>query len=134
MTEHEQVAQAIMDRWGVRDRRGKINRWWSEFFFESGWGRMENMLNVEEREKFLRLCGETGVAKSDEFCTFRIMVNLMSRHGDDGYGDRPADMPRIVYWFQHVDKVPSPPPANTPELIQAAARRLAQDRERSPRR
>jgi hypothetical protein len=26
MTEHEQVAQAIMDRWGVRDRRGKINR------------------------------------------------------------------------------------------------------------
>ena len=55
-------------------------------------------------------------------------------HGDDGYGDRPVDMPRIVYWFQHVDKVPSPPPANTPELIQAAARRLAQDRERSPRR
>ena len=48
MTEHEQVAQAIMDRWGVRDRRGKINRWWSEFFFESGWGRMENKLNVEE--------------------------------------------------------------------------------------
>ena len=134
MTEHEQVAQAIMDRWGVRDRRGKINRWWSEFFFESGWGRVENKLNVEEWREFLLLCDETGVAKSDEFCTFRIMVNLMSRHGDDGYGDRPADMPRIVYWFQHVDKVPSPPPASTPELIQAAARRLAQDRERSPRR
>ena len=69
MTEHEQVAQAIMDRWGVRDRRGKINRWWSEFVFESGWGRMENKLNVEEWREFLFLCDETGVAKSDEFRT-----------------------------------------------------------------
>ena len=52
MTEHEQVAQAIIDRWGVRDRRGKINRWWSEFFFESGWGRVENKLSVEEWREF----------------------------------------------------------------------------------
>ena len=63
------------------------------------------------------------MAKSDEFRTFRIMVNFMSRHGDDGYGDRPADMTRIIYWFQHVDNVPEP-----------AAPRLARDRERSPRR
>ena len=50
------------------------------------------------------------------------MMALLSYHGDDGYGDRPADMSRIVYWFQHVDN-------NFPE-----PRRDALDRERSPRR
>jgi hypothetical protein len=128
------VERAVLDRWGVSDRRGKTNRWWSEFFWESGWARMENKLNTEEFEEFLRLCDVSGVAKSNEFNTFRTVVKLMSRYGDDGYGDRPADMTRVVYWFQHVGNVPAPPPTNTPELIQEAARRLARDRERSPRR
>ena len=50
-TEHARVAQAVMDRLGVRDRRGKINRWWSEFFFESGWSRLENRLTMAEWEE-----------------------------------------------------------------------------------
>ena len=128
------VAQAVVDRWGVRDRRGKINRWWSELFFESGWSRIEKKLTMAEWEEFLRVCGEAGVAKSDELRTFRTVLGLISHHGDDGYGDRPADRSRIVYWFQHVGNVPPPRPADTPELIQAAARTLARERERSPRR
>ena len=133
-TEHNRVAQAVIDRWGVRDRRGRTNRWWSEFFHESGWSRIEKKLTVAEWEEFVRVCGEAGVAKSDELRTFRAVLGLMSRYGDDGYDDRPVDMSRIVYWFQHVGNVPPPRPANTPELIQAAARTLARERERSPRR
>ena len=33
---------------------------------------------------------------------FRSLIRLLARHGDDG-GDRPADMTRVVYWFQHLD-------------------------------
>ena len=34
---------------------------------------------------------------------FRSLIRLIARHGDDGHGDRPADMTRVVYWFQHLD-------------------------------
>ncbi len=59
-------------------------------------------LTMEEWEEFRRICRDAGVSASDELDTFRRMVQLLDRHGDDGYGDRPADMPRITYWFQHV--------------------------------
>ena len=110
--EQQQVAHAIIDRWGICDRRGKTNRWWSEFYFESGMARLESKFKMSELEEYLRLCDEAGVAKSDEFRIFRIMMNNMGRHGDDGYGDRPTNMSRVVYWFQHVDNSPAPPPAN----------------------
>ena len=118
-TEHRTVAHAVIERWGVRDRRGRTNKWWSELFFESGWNRLENNLTVAEWEDFLRLCNEAGVPRSEELRTFRFLMRMLSRYGDDGYGDRPADMSRIVYWFQHVDtSIPAP----------------TLDRERSPRR
>lgn len=31
------------------------------------------------------------------------ITRLIYRHGDDGYGDKPADMDRITYWFQHLN-------------------------------
>ena len=62
-------------------------------------------LTMEEWEEFRRICRDAGVSASDELDTFRRMVQLLDRHGDDGYGDKPADMPRITYWFQHVAPV-----------------------------
>jgi len=126
------VAQAVMDRWGLRDRGGNVNKhWWREFCFESGWSRMENKLTMAEWEEFLRVCGEAGVAPSNELRVFRSVLGMISRYGDDGYGDRPADMSRIVYWFQHVGNVPQPRPEVTPEILQAAARTLAREPSRT---
>ena len=120
-TELKTVAHAVIERWGVRDSRGRTNKWWSELLFESSWNRLEHQLSIAEWEEFLRLCSDTGVPKSQELRTFRSMMALLSYHGDDGYGDRYADMSHIVYWFQHVGNIPEP-------------RRDALDRERSPRR
>ena len=61
-------------------------------------------LSEEEWCEFLRVCSESGVT-GDGFATFRNMIKLMDRHGDDGYGDKPRDMSRVVYWFQHVAPV-----------------------------
>ncbi len=52
--QHQAVARAVIERWGVRDRRGRTNKWWSELFFESGWSRLEKTLSVAEWEDF---CG-----------------------------------------------------------------------------
>ena len=81
-------------------------------------------------EEFLRVGGEAGVTQSDELRVFRNVLGLMSCYGDDGYGDRPADMSRVVYWFQHVGNVPQPRPEVTPEILPAAARMLARQRAR----
>ena len=32
-----------------------------------------------------------------------IIIGLVLRYGDDGYGDKPKDMNRITYWAQHID-------------------------------
>ena len=72
-----------------------------ELMLNSGLSRVA--LTMEEWEEFLRVCRDTGVA--DELATFRRMVQLVDRHGDDGYGDKPTDMSRVVYWFQHVAPV-----------------------------
>jgi hypothetical protein len=65
-------------------------------------------LTADEWEEFLRVCAEAGIPKRAELDTFRAVVRMIDRYGDDGYGDKPADMSRIVYWFQHV-----PPPARS---------------------
>jgi hypothetical protein len=48
---------------------------------------------------------------------------MIDRYGDDGYGDKPADMSRIIYWFQHV-----PPPARS----RSPARRTRRARRAAP--
>ena len=101
-----EVHKAVIARWGVPDRRGKTNRWWIDFFFDSGLQRIttgETPLTIEEFEEFLRVCKDAGVAKEAELRTFRAVLGMIERHGDDGHGDKPAEMSRIVYWFQHVD-------------------------------
>ena len=108
-TEERAVAQAVIERLGVRDSRGRTPTWWAVMFHETGWSRLEPQLTLAEWHEFLRLCSEAGVSRSDEERQFRSMIKLLSRHGNDGYGDRPADVTRIVYWFlQHVDNIPEP--------------------------
>jgi hypothetical protein len=65
-------------------------------------------LTVEEWAEFLRICGEAGTPPRAELDTFKSVLRMIDRYGDDGYGDKPADMSRIIYWFQHV-----PPPARS---------------------
>ena len=87
---------AVVERLG--GRRG--NGWWGEMVRE--WMRLEPALSLAEWQEFLRLCGEVGVPRDAEERHSRSLIRLLARHGDDGYGDRPADMTRIVYWFQHL--------------------------------
>jgi hypothetical protein len=72
-------------------------------------------LTEGEWGEFLRICEEAGTPQRAQLEVFRSVLRCIDRYGDDGYGDKPADMSRIVYWFQHV------PPA-------------VQARSRSPRR
>ena len=124
-SEANRVAKAVIDRWGEPDRRGRTNRWWGELFFQSGWRDLENKLTMPEWEEYLRTCSVMGLEKADEIRIFRKMLSLINRHGDDGHGDRPAEMSRIVYWFQHADNCPTPRAANTPELLAAARHQMA---------
>jgi hypothetical protein len=59
-------------------------------------------LRAEEWDEFLRICGEAGVPQRAQLETFRAVLRLIDRYGDDGQGDKPADVSRVVYWFQHV--------------------------------
>jgi hypothetical protein len=83
--------------------------------FDLARGLTDVALTMEEWEEFLRICGEAGTPKRAELDVFKSVLRCIDRYGDDGYGDKPAEMSRIVYWFQHV------PPA-------------ADARSRSPRR
>ncbi len=65
--------------------------------------RLDPALSLAEWEEFLRLCGEAGVPRDAEERHFRFLVGLMATYGNDGYKDCPADMTRVVYWFQHLD-------------------------------
>ena len=101
-----EVHKAVIARWGVPDRRGKTNHWWIDFFWTCGFksvSQSETPLTIEEFEEFLGVCKDAGVAKEAELRTFRAVLGMIERHGDDGHGDKPAEMSRIVYWFQHVD-------------------------------
>jgi hypothetical protein len=57
---------------------------------------------MEEWEEFLRIVAESGTPESAELHAFRYTIRFIDHYGNDGYGDRPADMSRIIYWFQHV--------------------------------
>ena len=91
------VMAAVVDRLG--GRRG--TRWWGEMVRD--WMRLEPALSLSEWQEFLRVCGDAGVPRAAEERHFRSLVVLLCRYGSDGYGDRPADMTRVVYWFQHLD-------------------------------
>ena len=88
---------AVVERLGGRRGTG----WWGDMIRD--WTRVEPALSLAEWEDFLRLCGEAGVPREVEKQHFRSLVRLMAEYGNDGYGDRPADMTRVVYWFQHLD-------------------------------
>jgi hypothetical protein len=95
----EQVASAIQRHFGLH-RRALADLMRSGLF-DAG-------LAMEEWEEFLRICSKAGTPKRAELDVFRSVLRMLDRYGDDGYGDKPADMSRIVYWFQHV-----PPPARS---------------------
>ena len=95
--ETKAVMAAVVKRLG--GRRG--NAWWGEMVRE--WMRLDPALSLAEWEEFLRLCGEAGVPRDAEERHFRFQVRLLATYGNDGYGDRPADMIRVVYWFQNLD-------------------------------
>ena len=92
------VAKEIQKHFALQAKRAA----WSDLMLSCGLSRVG--LSEEEWCEFLRVCSESGVT-GDGFATFRNMIKLMDRHGDDGYGDKPSDMSRIVYWFQHVAPV-----------------------------
>jgi hypothetical protein len=75
-------------------------------------------LTADEWAEFLRICGEAGTPERAELDTFRSVLRCIDRYGDDGYGDKPQDMSRVVYWFQHV------PPARS-RSPRARRRRVA---------
>ena len=97
MAETKAVMDAVVKRLG--GRRG--NAWWGEMVRE--WTRLEPPLSLAEWEEFVRLCGEAGVCRDAEERHFRSMVGMMSAYGNDGFGDKPKDMLRCVYWFQHLN-------------------------------
>ena len=33
----------------------------------------------------------------------RAIMDMIRRYGDDGMGDKPPEMSRVAYWFQHID-------------------------------
>ncbi len=90
------VMAAVVQRLG--GKRG--NAWWGDMVRE--WMRLEPALSLAEWDEFLRLCGEAGVPRHAEEQDFRALVDMMARYGNDGYNDRPAEMTRVVYCFQHL--------------------------------
>ena len=64
---------------------------------EAGWTDSDG----RELKQLLEGLGVTGKP------AFRDALNkvkdLVERHGSDGYGDKPDDMSRVAYWFQHLD-------------------------------
>ncbi len=101
---------AIMVHFDLQGSSKRADR--RELMLTSGLSRVA--LTMEEWEEFRRVCRDTGT--TDELATFHRMLKLLDRHGDDGYGDKPTEMSRVVYWFQH------------------AAQPITRDRSRSPHR
>ena len=95
------AAEAIQEHFGLGSKSKRAA--WSDLMLNCGLSRVG--LTVEEWQFFRRACSESGVVASAELATFRDMIRLMDRHGDDGHGDKPVDMSRVVYWFQHVAPV-----------------------------
>jgi hypothetical protein len=59
-------------------------------------------LTAAEFADFLHICEEAGTPQRAQLETLRAVLRKIDRYGDDGYGDKPAEMSRVVYWFQHV--------------------------------
>jgi hypothetical protein len=91
-----EVASAVQRHFGLR----------GPAWFDLARSLSDVALSVDEWAEFLRICGEAGTPPRAELDVFRSVLRCIDRYGDDGYGDKPTDMSRIVYWFQHV-----PPPA-----------------------
>ena len=91
------VAKEIQKHFALQAKRVA----WSDLMLSCGLSRVG--LSEEEWLEFLRVCSESGTG--DGLSTFRNMIKLMDRYGDDGYGDKPRDMSRVVHWFQHVAPV-----------------------------
>jgi len=34
--------------------------------------------------------------------TLELIRDMISRFGEDGFGNKPADMNRVIYWLQHI--------------------------------
>jgi hypothetical protein len=102
-----EVASAVQRHFGLRGPA------WCEL----ARGLSDVGLSVEEWGEFLRICGEAGTPQRAQLDTFRSVLRCIDRYGDDGYGDKPADMSRIIYWFQHVPpaRSRSPKRARRPE-------------------
>ena len=100
--EKKAVREAVIERLGSRDRRNRAGAWWAAMIHETGWVHLEPALSLAGWHDFLRLCGEVCAPRDAEEQHFRSLIRLIARHGDDDHGDRPADMTRIVYWFQHL--------------------------------
>ena len=49
---------------------------------KAGWGRMEHKQTMAEWEIFQRVCGEAGVAQSDEFHVFLTVLGLIGCRGN----------------------------------------------------
>ena len=96
MAETKAVMDAVVKRMG--GRRGI--HWWGDNARE--FMRLQPALSLAEWEEFVRLCQETGVPREAEKQHLRALVNNMATYGNDGMGDKPPEMTRVVYWFQHL--------------------------------
>jgi len=72
----------------------------AELILESGLTKVG--LTQDEWGEFLSSAEIAGIKKGDQSQAFIAMVKMMGRWGDDGMGDKPTGMSRVVYWFQHI--------------------------------
>ena len=56
---------------------------------------------VDEWRSFLQVAGI--IHKNIQRDMFFSLKDLIDRYGDDGMGDKPADVSRITYWAQHLN-------------------------------
>ena len=89
---------------------------WSNLWFESGLNRAA--MTSAEFAEFKEVCAVAGIPASEQLATLTKMSNMLDRYGDTGYGDKPDDMSRVAYWFQHV--APEQAPSATSVSASAA--------------
>jgi hypothetical protein len=117
-----EVASAVQRHFGLRGAA----------WFELARGLSDVGLTVDEWGEFLRICGEAGTPQRAQLDVFQSVLRCIDRYGDDGYGDKPTDMSRIVYWFQHVPPARSRSPARRARRAPQPARAGGEPSEGSP--
>ena len=94
-----EVAKEVNQYFSFGSSRGGkaqwANLWWESGLKTAG-------LNSAEFAEFKEACAVTGIPASEQLATFSKMLKMIESYGDTGYGDKPDDMSRIAYWFQHV--------------------------------